>query len=76
MPTPVLTVSDLKTRFNTGDGVVHAVNGVTFTLNEGELLGVVGESGSGKSVTMMSMLRLIPEPPGEIVSGRVAFADR
>jgi len=75
MPTPVLTVSDLKTRFNTGDGVVHAVNGVSFVLNEGELLGVVGESGSGKSVTMMSMLRLIPEPPGEIVSGQVSFND-
>lgn len=71
--TPVLSVKDLKTRFNTQDGVVHAVNGVSFDVRRGELLGVVGESGSGKSVTMMSLLRLIPIPPGEIVSGEATF---
>ncbi|MCP3991349.1 MAG: ABC transporter ATP-binding protein [Actinomycetia bacterium] len=72
---PVLEVSDLKTEFHTPDGVVHAVNGVSFTLNAGEFLGVVGESGSGKSVTMMSLLRLIPMPPGEIVDGTAVFDD-
>lgn len=70
---PILEVRHLTTRFNTQDGVVHAVNDVNFFLNKGEFLGVVGESGSGKSVTMMSMLRLIPIPPGEIVSGEVIF---
>ena len=70
---PVLEVRNLTTRFNTQDGVVHAVTGVSFTLNKGEFLGVVGESGSGKSVTMMSLLRLIPMPPGEIVSGEAIF---
>jgi len=70
---PVLEVTDLTTRFTTPDGVVHAVNGVSFDLNAGEFLGVVGESGSGKSVTMMSLLRLIPMPPGEIVAGSAMF---
>lgn len=73
---PVLEVNDLKTQFDTQDGVVHAVNGVSFTLHKGEFLGVVGESGSGKSVTMMSLLRLIPMPPGEIVSGTAVFDDQ
>jgi len=72
---PVLQVSDLTTRFNTQEGVVHAVNGVSFNLRAGELLGVVGESGSGKSVTMMSLLKLIPMPPGEIVDGEAIFED-
>ena len=68
---PVLSVRDLRTRFRTqGGGMVHAVNGVGFDLHAGELLGVVGESGSGKSVTMLSLLRLLPMPPAEIVSGR------
>ncbi len=71
----VLKVNDLKTQFNTQDGVVHAVNGVSFELRRGEFLGVVGESGSGKSVTMMSILRLIPMPPGEIISGEAMFGD-
>ena len=66
----VLEVQDIRTRFHTQDGVVHAVNGISFDLDEGELLGVVGESGSGKSVTMMSLLKLLPMPPAEIVSGR------
>jgi oligopeptide/dipeptide ABC transporter ATP-binding protein len=69
----VLEVKDLRTQFDTQDGMVHAVNGVSFELREGEFLGVVGESGSGKSVTMMSLLRLIPMPPGEIVSGEANF---
>ena len=68
---PVLSVRDVRTRFRTpGGGVVHAVNGVGFDLHAGELLGVVGESGSGKSVTMLSLLRLLPTPPAEIVSGQ------
>jgi oligopeptide transport system ATP-binding protein len=73
---PVLAVSDLRTEFDTPDGVVYAVNGVSFTVRPGEFLGVVGESGSGKSVTMMSMLRLIPMPPGRIVSGTAEFDDK
>ena len=69
----VIEVSDLTTRFKTQDGVVHAVNGVSFELRAGEFLGVVGESGSGKSVTMMSLLKLIPMPPGEIPRGEAHF---
>lgn len=69
----VLEVSNLATEFHTPDGVVHAVNGIDFELREGEFLGVVGESGSGKSVTMMSLLRLIPMPPGKIASGAAIF---
>ena len=69
----VLQVQDLRTQFDTQDGMVYAVNGISFDLRRGEFLGVVGESGSGKSVTMMSLLRLIPMPPGEIVSGEAMF---
>ena len=63
---PILQVKDLVVRFDTQDGVVHAVNGVTYDLQEGETLGIVGESGSGKSVHVLSMLGLIPMPPGRI----------
>ncbi|RME48750.1 MAG: ABC transporter ATP-binding protein [Chloroflexi bacterium] len=72
----ILEVKNLTTRFFTEDGVVHAVNGVSFTLDEGETLGVVGESGCGKSVTMLSLLRLIPSPPGKITDGEVLFEGR
>jgi oligopeptide transport system ATP-binding protein len=69
----ILTVNDLKTYFQTEDGVVKAVDGITFTLEKGETLGIVGESGSGKSVTNLSIMRLIPEPPGKIVGGDIVF---
>ena len=70
---PLLRVEDLKTHFFTRDGVVRAVDGVSFGVNEGETLAVVGESGCGKSVTSLSILRLIASPPGKIVSGRLMF---
>jgi oligopeptide transport system ATP-binding protein len=69
----LLNVQNLETHFKTPDGVVHAVNGVSFNLKEGETLGVVGESGCGKSVTMLSCLRLIPSPPGKVVAGEAVF---
>lgn len=71
----ILEVHNLKTRFHTQDGTVFAVNGVSFDLYEGELLGIVGESGCGKSVTMMSLLKLIPIPPGEIAEGEAIFEE-
>lgn len=70
---PLLEVNDLKTYFRTEDGLVRAVDGVTFHIMPGETLGVVGESGSGKSVASLSVLRLIPSPPGRIVGGSVTF---
>ena len=69
----VLEVRDLRTVFRTRAGTIHAVNDVSFSVREGELLGVVGESGSGKSVTMMSLLGLLPVPPAEISGGPVTF---
>jgi len=72
----MLKVEDLVTRFYTPEGVVHAVNGVSFELEEGETLGVVGESGCGKSVTMLSIMQLIPRPPGKIESGKAWFSQR
>ena len=72
--TPLLEVKDLKTYFRSDAGIVKAVDGVSFTVNPGETVAIVGESGSGKSVTALSVLRLIPNPPGEIVSGEIRFA--
>jgi oligopeptide transport system ATP-binding protein len=73
MPELLLDVQGLETTFKTNEGTVHAVNGVSFGLKEGETLGVVGESGCGKSVTMLSILGLIPNPPGKIVAGSAKF---
>ncbi len=72
----LLEVKDLRTQFFTQDGVVHAVNGISYTLDEGETLGIVGESGCGKSVGVMSLIRLIPMPPGRVVDGEVWFEGR
>ena len=72
----VLEVCDLRTRFYTPEGIVYAVNGITYELHEGETLAVVGESGCGKSVSMLSILGLIPIPPGQIASGSAMYEDQ
>jgi oligopeptide transport system ATP-binding protein len=69
----LLEVQDLRTQFQTRDGIVYAVNGVNYQLAEGETLGIVGESGCGKSVSVLSLMRLIPQPPGKIASGLALF---
>lgn len=74
--TDFFEISNLTTHFITHEGVVRAVNGVSYSLNPGEILGIVGESGCGKSVSMLSVMRLIPEPPGRIVDGQVMFQGR
>src|SRR5215813_7942588 len=73
---PILDIADLRTWFFTRDGIVRAVDGVSFHVVPGETLAIVGESGCGKSVTALSVLRLIPSPPGRIVSGTIRFAGR
>src|SRR4030095_13932389 len=70
---PLLEVRNLKVQFKTQDGVVNAVNDTSFLLERGETLGIVGESGSGKSVTALSLMRLIPNPPGKIAAGSITF---
>jgi peptide/nickel transport system ATP-binding protein len=72
----LLSVTDLRTQFRSGDQIARAVDGVSFTLRRGETLAIVGESGSGKSVTALSIMRLVPSPPGEIAAGSVLFQDR
>jgi len=72
----LLSVKDLQTRFYTQEGVVRAVNGINYDLGEGETIGIVGESGCGKSVSVLSMMRLIPSPPGKITGGEVLFEGR
>ncbi|MBE2202525.1 MAG: ABC transporter ATP-binding protein [Anaerolinea sp.] len=74
--THLLEVRNLETRFFTEEGVVHAVNGISYTLDEGESLGIVGESGSGKSVGVLSVMGLIPTPPGRVTAGEVIYRDR
>src|SRR5437868_4766079 len=73
---PLLEVKDLHTEFRTGAGVVRAVDGISYTVDPGETVAIVGESGSGKSVSALSILRLIPDPPGRVTGGQVLFAGR
>ena len=73
---PVLEVRNLVTKFYTNEGVVHAVNGVSYSLNEGESMAIVGESGSGKSVSALSIMGLIPNPPGRIERGEAIYKGR
>jgi len=72
----LLEVNGLETRFYTQEGIVNAVNGISYDLDEGGTLGIVGESGCGKSVSVLSMMRLIPSPPGRITGGQVLFEER
>jgi oligopeptide transport system ATP-binding protein len=73
MTSSLLNVRHLETRFFTSDGIVHAVNGISYSVNPGETIGIVGESGSGKSISVLSILRLIPSPPGKITNGEILF---
>lgn len=72
----ILEIQNLHTRFYTEEGVVHAVEGISYQLQKGETLGIVGESGCGKSVHALSIMRLVPSPPGKIVSGKIRFKDQ
>ena len=73
---PLLDIRGLHTEFRTGAGILRAVDGISYTVNAGETVAIVGESGSGKSVGAMSILRLIPDPPGRITAGEVLFDGR
>src|SRR5512136_856456 len=75
MSSPMLRIEDLRTYFFTPEGVVKAVDGVSLDIPRGRTLGVLGESGCGKSVTALSIMRLIPDPPGRIVSGSIFFEE-
>ena len=76
MRVPLLCLENLKAYFYTDTAVIRAVDGVSYEVNAGETLAVVGESGSGKSVTALSILKLIPQPPGRIIGGRILFKGR
>jgi oligopeptide transport system ATP-binding protein len=73
---PLLDIRNLTTRFHIHEGVVNAVNGISFSLNEGDTLGIVGESGCGKSVSMLSVMRLLPNPPAKVEAGEAWFMGR
>jgi oligopeptide transport system ATP-binding protein len=73
---PLLEVKDLRTHFMTREGAVRAVDGISFSVDKGQTLGIVGESGCGKSVTALSIMGLLPKPPAEIVSGEILFDGR
>ena len=75
MNNPILQVKNLKTYFHTDNGIAHAVDDVSFNLNAGETLGIVGESGCGKSVTSLSIMKLIDQPPGFFEGGEILFKD-
>ena len=70
---PLLDVRNLSTQFHTQDGIVKAVDGVSYNVKRGETIALVGESGCGKTVSALSILRIIPDPPGKIVSGEIIF---
>jgi oligopeptide transport system ATP-binding protein len=74
--TTILDIQNLRTEFDTEEGIVHAVNGISYTLNQGETLGIVGESGCGKSVSVLSVMRLLQEPPAKITADKIDFFGR
>ncbi len=76
MPDPILSIEDLRVTFTTEKGDLQAVDGVSLSVQKGRILGVVGESGCGKSVTALSILRLVPDPPGKITNGRILWKER
>ena len=75
MSTPLLQVDDLRVHFRVDDGLLKAVDGVSYDLGQGETLGIVGESGSGKTVSSLAVIGLLERPPAEIPSGRIIFGD-
>ena len=72
----ILEIQNLEVKFHTLDGVVNAVNGVSYSVEAGKTLGIVGESGCGKSVSVLSIMRLIPDPPGKITRGRTYYSSK